>query len=196
MKRIRNRRSWTMLVLGLLVLTLISCGNDSQEGAQKQVDSFEPRENGGKNISQEHGNSKEKKESIYAQSPQELIETYFISEYTGDIQRKMNMMGIEWKKEYSDYTTGKQSDSTITVDDFHFSKFTGYRFDETLENITKYWLNSDDHDYEFIFSAFDIEQIGYASCTLTNEASGDTADIEDICIVKTEKGWFLVLDGA
>lgn len=121
-------------------------------------------------------------ETRYAQSPQDVVQSFMTAQCENDIQTQYNALGI----------IGMTNIREISISNFQIRKLTGEDFNETLEDITKYWLN-DDNGWEFAYNAFDISEIGYVSFTMIDEISGESQDVEDFCIVKTDLGWFIAV---
>lgn len=115
---------------------------------------------------------------------------YMTARCENEIQKKLyayiNALGI----------IGTTSENTMDfeVSNVQLRKLTGEEFDSALADLTEYWLN-DDNGWQFAYTAFDITEIGYASFTITDKVSGESQEAEDICVVKTDLGWFLAAPG-
>lgn len=136
-------------------------------------------------------------QDMYSQSPEELVETYATAICARDYETVFSCMGAVLLNEYTGYidTQPQQEVLDVTVHDIKFEKLTGSDYNEALDGITKYWLNNEDYAdvIKFTYSAFDIKQIGYASCVV--EAREIQEKIEQLCVFETDKGWFIAIDG-
>lgn len=165
---IRKRFASVVLIAALVLTLFASCGDS--------------------------GNQK----SVYAQSPEELIKLYVSSMETGDGKGIFAAYGLLWDdscEEYSDYPAADGCD--LSAENVKYENLQGSGYEEALEEITQNWLNGDWAPSEFVYNAFDIQQMGNVSFTLTydytdaGEAHTDS-EIIYLSIVETELGWFLV----
>lgn len=123
-------------------------------------------------------------ERQYAQTPQDAINMYMTARSENDIQKQFKALGI--------IGTTSENAMDFEISNIQLRKLTGEEYNSALDGITEYWLN-DDNGWEYAYTAFDITEIGYASFTITDKASGESEAIENICVVKTDLGWFLAL---
>ena len=180
-----------LLLAGVMLFTFIGCGSKKDD-----------------NISQPF---KSNHSSEYAQSPEEALEWFFTGSYSNDVDMKklqFRALGIGWDDMFAGATSSNSgSDSAyslenleITIDDVRLERFMGAEFEEAVNDITEYWLADEDYAevYDFVYNAFDIEEAGYAYFTVSynDPESGERrSEDNEFCVVKTDMGWFVAIDG-